>query len=214
MVYARAGQDVEGCATVNERCERRERGFRLNRKGQPDYLERGRAHAVHQSLFERPVGRAGADARSWGEGAKIGAVAMKTVLIVEDHHDCAEPLARMLGHCGYRALVAEGGRQAIGFMNTIVPDLVLLDVMLPGMNGVEFLQAVRIHRLFAELPVVAYTAMSDVETHRRLIELGVRRVLQKGTDSFGDVLESVKLAIGEPRDEGDQSREGSPPTAA
>jgi CheY-like chemotaxis protein len=145
---------------------------------------------------------------------KVGALDMKTVLIVDDHQDCAEPLARMLGHCGYRALIAEGGRQAIGFMNTIVPDMVLLDVMLPGMNGVEFLEAVNCYPRFAKLPVVAYTVMSDVETHRRLIELGVRRVLQKGTDSFGDVLESVKLAIGEPRDEGDENREGRPPTAA
>ena len=122
---------------------------------------------------------------------------MKTVLIVEDHADCAEPLAKMLGHSGYRALVAEDGHAALGFMQTLVPHLVVLDVMLPQMNGLEFLAAIRPLPAFAQLPVVAFTALGDHETHRKLTALGVRKVLRKGEADFDQVLRSVRLELGE-----------------
>ena len=122
---------------------------------------------------------------------------MKTVLIVEDHADCAEPLAKMLGHSGYRALVAENGHEAIGFIKTFLPHLVVLDVMLPQMNGLEFLAAIRPLPAFAQLPVVAFTAHSDHETHKKLTALGVRKVLRKGEADFDQVLRSVKLELGE-----------------
>lgn len=122
---------------------------------------------------------------------------MKTVLIVEDHADCAEPLAKMLGHSGYRALVAEDGHEAIGFIKTFLPHLVLLDVMLPEMNGLEFLAAIRPLPAFAQLPVVAFTALSDHDTHRELLALGVRKVLRKGEADFDQVLQSVRLELGE-----------------
>ena len=128
---------------------------------------------------------------------------MQTVLIVEDQPDCAVPLARMLEGSGYRALVAEDGRVAIGFMQALVPNLVLLDILLPSMDGFEFLSAIRPSPQYARTPVVAYTALRDPETRQRLNQLGVCDVLHKGAAQYQDVLQSVRRTIGQPGEEKD-----------
>src|SRR5437016_5837571 len=65
-------------------------------------------------------------------------ICMKKVLVVDDQTDCSEPMARLLGLCGFEAGIAGDGRAALGMLEAFGPDLVLLDLAMPGMDGFDF----------------------------------------------------------------------------
>jgi DNA-binding response OmpR family regulator len=81
-----------------------------------------------------------------------------TILVVEDHADNRELLTRRLEKDGFRVLGAEGGRQALDLVKAGGVSLILLDVMMPEMSGLEVLQEVRASYAAAELPVIMLTA--------------------------------------------------------
>ncbi|HEV8291846.1 MAG TPA: response regulator, partial [Tepidisphaeraceae bacterium] len=79
---------------------------------------------------------------------------MKKVLVVDDQADCSEPMARLLGLCGFEAGIAADGAAALGLLEGFGPDLVLLDLAMPGMDGFEFLRVLRGMPQWTDLPVV------------------------------------------------------------
>jgi DNA-binding response OmpR family regulator len=86
-----------------------------------------------------------------------------TILVVDDHPDNRELLMRRLEREGFRVLGAESGRQALDQVKGGPVSLILLDVMMPGMNGIEVLQAVREDHSASELPVIMVTAKAQSE---------------------------------------------------
>jgi len=80
------------------------------------------------------------------------------VLVVEDDRDIAESLELFLRRDGYQTERAHDGRRALELVDAARPDLVLLDLGLPGIDGVEVLRAIRAH---SNLPVIVVTARSD-----------------------------------------------------
>ena len=86
-----------------------------------------------------------------------------TILVVDDHPDNRELLTRRLEREGFRVLQAESGRQALTHLEGAPVSLMLLDVMMPGMSGIEVLQAVRETRSASELPVIMVTAKAQSE---------------------------------------------------
>ncbi len=88
---------------------------------------------------------------------------MARVLLVEDDHDIAEPLARALGREGYEVSTAGDGRVALEAVLDAPPDLIILDVGLPGMDGLEVCRHVR--ELRPQLPILMLTARDgELET--------------------------------------------------
>ena len=77
-----------------------------------------------------------------------------TLLLVDDELTNRDALSRRLERSGYRVLVAESGPQALATLTEHSVDLVLLDVMMPGMSGIETLQRLRMSRSLSELPVI------------------------------------------------------------
>jgi CheY-like chemotaxis protein len=90
---------------------------------------------------------------------------MKTVLIVDDHADNRAVLVTMLGHL-YRLLEAGGGEEALEIARKERPDLVITDVLMPKMDGFEFVRRLRQEKEVANTPVVFYTA-SYIESESR-----------------------------------------------
>jgi len=88
---------------------------------------------------------------------------MKTILIVDDNIDQCKPLAMLLHRFGYNSQYVIGGEAALSFVAGIVPDLVILDVMMPDMDGIEVLSRLKADVRTRPVPVVMFSAASDWE---------------------------------------------------
>lgn len=94
------------------------------------------------------------------------------VLVVEDERDIAALVAYHLTKEGYRVRTAEGGSEALEAIASERPDLVLLDLMLPGFSGYEVLAEMRRRPEWGDLPVVILTARKDEADRVKGLELG------------------------------------------
>ena len=101
------------------------------------------------------------------------------VLIVDDDPDMAGVLARMLAQRGLRAEVAADGRAALDSIAASPPDLVLLDVQMPGPSGFDICRRLKGQESTALLPVVLITALEDQDSRVRGIEAGADDFLSK-----------------------------------
>ena len=84
-----------------------------------------------------------------------------TVLVVDDNEDCLLLVHRMLDVPGFRVLSANSGGDAIEILQEESPDIMLLDVMMPGMTGFEVLTALRESARHYALPVIMVTASTN-----------------------------------------------------
>jgi len=94
------------------------------------------------------------------------------ILVVEDERDIAALVAYHLTKEGYRVRTAEGGQEAIEAVALDKPDLMILDLMLPGFSGYEVLQEVRRRPEMSDVPVVVLTARRDEADRVKGLELG------------------------------------------
>jgi len=106
-----------------------------------------------------------------------------TVLIVDDHARARETLEALLISGGYRLLFAASGAEALAQAHAQQPDLVLLDVMLPQMDGFEVCARLRADPRTAEVPIILVTALDDRESRVRGIEAGADDFISKPFDS-------------------------------
>jgi signal transduction histidine kinase len=107
---------------------------------------------------------------------------MSTVLIVDDDLTARETLVAMLEGEGYNLQLAKDGTQALQMLEQIQPDLILLDVMMPGMDGYEVCRRIRSTPQLAEVPIILLTALDDRASLVRGIESGADDFLSKPAD--------------------------------
>lgn len=138
------------------------------------------------------------------------------VLVVEDEPDIAALIAYQLTREGFRVETASTGTDALTAVNREIPDLVVLDRMLPGLSGDEVLHALRQEQATASIPVLVLTARREQEDRIRGLELGaddyltkpfsprelvlrvqsiLRRISQPGTEAGGRVLRAGPLSV-------------------
>ncbi|MEX2300440.1 MAG: response regulator transcription factor [Bryobacterales bacterium] len=104
---------------------------------------------------------------------------MKTIAIVEDDNDLRELLRYNLEQRGYRCVATESGAEALPLCRHARPDLILLDIMLPGMDGLQVFQALKSNAALREAPVIFLTARAS-ETDRVVgLELGANDYVVK-----------------------------------
>jgi signal transduction histidine kinase len=102
-----------------------------------------------------------------------------TVLVVDDNLQNREVAEGHLVGAGYAVVQAEGGAEALALIPALRPDLVLLDVLMPGMDGYETCRAIRALPEHNDLPVLFLTALGDLETHKAALESGADDFLTK-----------------------------------
>jgi len=107
---------------------------------------------------------------------------MSTVLIVDDDLTARETLVAMLEGEHYDLQLAKDGTQALQMLEQIQPDLILLDVMMPGMDGYEVCRRIRSTPQLAEVPIILLTALDDRASLVRGIESGADDFLSKPAD--------------------------------
>jgi CheY-like chemotaxis protein len=81
-----------------------------------------------------------------------------TILVIDDCAPIAEIIASHLGAAGYRTRVARDGTEAQRTLSEVRPDCIVLDLMMPGMSGAEFLHGLRLEPTTADIPVVLVSA--------------------------------------------------------
>jgi signal transduction histidine kinase/DNA-binding response OmpR family regulator/HAMP domain-containing protein len=114
------------------------------------------------------------------------------VLIVEDDASLRALLRRRLEKDGWTVIEAANGRVALEFMAEKRPDVVLLDLMMPEMDGFQFLDEVRKRAEWRSIPVIAITAKELTEDDRQRLNGGVKKILQKGAYSREELLSEVR----------------------
>ena len=113
------------------------------------------------------------------------------IFVVDDHHDTCEAVARMLKVHGYQAKCLVSGADALPVMHGDHPTLLILDMMMPGMNGLDVLRAVRRDPSMSDLPVLMLSATSnegDIEEARRL---GISTLVGKGRLDWRQLMSTV-----------------------
>ena len=105
-----------------------------------------------------------------------------TILLVEDDERSRRPLTRLLERAGFAVEPARDGAEALEALGHRVPALVLLDLLLPGLDGPEFLRRLRADPAHAAIPVVVLSGDIDGERFDRALHLGVAGVLAKPVD--------------------------------
>lgn len=117
--------------------------------------------------------------------------ASPTVLVVDDLADARDLLARLLRLGGYKSVTAEDGWAALSAVESEAPDLVLLDVTMPQMDGVEVLRQLRDHPRWKHLPVVLFTAVEDGPRLEEADRLGIQDLIIKGRIAGNALLERI-----------------------
>ena len=120
---------------------------------------------------------------------------MKRVLIVDDDRWLADILARRLQRENYQTLVAENALDAMTAIDDWSPAAIILDVFMPGPNGLVFLQELQSHSDLAKLPIILCTTSADEFPQEDLTSYGVRFVLDKATMMAPDILAALKKVL-------------------
>ena len=100
------------------------------------------------------------------------ALLSKTILIVDDKTNNLQLLSRYLDDANYKTLIAQDGKRAIATAKALLPDLILLDVMMPGMSGFEVCRYLKSENITKDIPIIFMTALTETNDKVRGFKLG------------------------------------------
>jgi signal transduction histidine kinase/DNA-binding LacI/PurR family transcriptional regulator/AraC-like DNA-binding protein len=118
-----------------------------------------------------------------------------TVLVVDDDPGILDLHSRLVKQIGCRAITARNGREALEVIQRTLPDLILLDLLMPEMDGFALLDALQAHQTFRNIPVIVLTAhmLSDADLER--CNRGVAAILSKGLFNADETLKHIESAL-------------------
>ena len=116
---------------------------------------------------------------------------MKTILVTDDHVEANRLLCRLLATIGYRVVSALTGADALAAIAAEVPDLLILDLMMPELDGFEVLQRLRRDPATATLPVIVYSALDDEQSQEQARLSGATAYFVKGSTDCGQLMKMV-----------------------
>lgn len=117
------------------------------------------------------------------------------LLIVDDSRDFTEVLARLLRYHGYEAQTAMSGTDALTWLNVQTPSLILLDVMMPEMSGIDVLRTLRSDEKNADIPVIILTAGCTPQEEQEARTLGVSGMLRKGSVEIAEIVTAIQSIL-------------------
>jgi CheY-like chemotaxis protein len=137
------------------------------------------------------------------EGDSRSAITSLRVLVVDDNYDAADSMATMLQLLGNDTFTARDGEEAVSACETFHPDVVLMDIAMPTMNGYEACRQMRLAPWGRDVVIIALTGWGTDEDRRRTREFGFNHHLTKPVN-----LATLRSILGglEPRDRVDRSR--------
>jgi len=120
---------------------------------------------------------------------------MKKILVIEDDKFLRELIVQKLIKEGYETSEAVDGEEGIKKVKEEKPDLVLLDLILPGIDGFEVLSKKREDSILAQIPVIVLSNLGQKEDVERGLKLGAIDYLIKAHFTPGEIIEKVKNAL-------------------
>ncbi len=117
------------------------------------------------------------------------------VLVVDDDEATRDMLRRILEKEGWQVAEAENGRLGLEQLAQFLPSLILLDLMMPEMDGFEFIEELRRHAQWRRVPVVVLTAKTLTAEDRQRLNGYVERVIQKGSYTGETLLAEVRSLV-------------------
>jgi PAS domain S-box-containing protein len=123
----------------------------------------------------------------------------RPVLIVDDDKSARTRLKSLLQRAGWAVTEAANGRQGIEMVEQNEPCAILLDLMMPELDGFGFLNELRERQQFRDLPIVILTAKDLTESDRAKLEGQTNRIIQKGSMSLREVLKAIGAARPRPK---------------
>lgn len=122
---------------------------------------------------------------------------MSRILVVDDEPSCRGPLAKLLELEGFEVDTAEDGLVAIERLRARRPDIIVLDLLMPRMDGVQFLEELRKDPSYDPLPILLVTGQHDSKLQSRAVSLGVREYLFKAATPFMKLLGILHKHLGD-----------------
>ena len=120
---------------------------------------------------------------------------MTKILIVEDAQDQLELYAKSFRRAGFEVSGAHDGGHAMDRVRDVRPDIILLDQMMPEVDGTTFLQNLRRFPKYKNVPVVLVTGITDKQLKSKATNLGVSDVLVKGSFQLRELIDLVKRRV-------------------
>lgn len=120
---------------------------------------------------------------------------MAKILVVDDDINNRLLLRLVLEHAGYEISEASDGGEALAVANARKPDLIIMDLYMPGMDGIQFIKALRADTALANTRVALYTATASDDSMRQFMQLaGINNIIEKPSEP-PQLLASVKAAL-------------------
>jgi CheY-like chemotaxis protein len=123
---------------------------------------------------------------------------MARVLIVDDHADSREAILRMLQRDGYQVDSAAEGREALNSIIYKTPDVVLLDLALPEIDGVKLVQLLRTYHRLSSIPVIILTGLNSGRLFEEAQSLNVSALLLKSVATIEQIRAALQKALTPP----------------
>lgn len=120
---------------------------------------------------------------------------MSKVLLVEDDPFIIRLYQKVLTHEGYSAELADNGLAALEILPIFKPDIILLDIMMPTMNGIEFLKKMHENPETKNVPVLVLTNVADSEVTLDAVNAGAALILIKSKTEPDDVVTAIKRVL-------------------
>lgn len=121
---------------------------------------------------------------------------MKKILFIEDEAALQEAFGGFLSQAGYKVISALDGEIGSRLAKKEKPDLILLDLILPKMNGFEVLKEIKGNDGTRNIPVIVLTNMEDIDDINKAIDLGAKTYLVKTEYELKEVIDKIKKIIG------------------
>jgi CheY-like chemotaxis protein len=121
---------------------------------------------------------------------------MTKLLLIDDAAATRSSLSRVLRKEGFEVLTADDGLQAIGYVANRPPDLIVLDINMPRMNGIEVLKRLRENILWRTVPVLVFSGSPNNLTLQQARDLGASEVLLKGSTQVAELVAKINALTG------------------
>lgn len=119
--------------------------------------------------------------------------AIKKILIIEDEKPLAHALVLKLSHEGYEVTATESGEEGLRFLAENAYDLVLTDLIIPGVDGFKILETIQEKKI--KVPVMVMTNLNQEEDKQKAFDLGASDFFVKSNSPLSEIVENIKKKI-------------------
>ncbi|MFA6254695.1 MAG: response regulator [Patescibacteria group bacterium] len=120
----------------------------------------------------------------------------KTILLVEDDRDLLYLMNKKLTDVGFKVKAVETGQEALNYLKTNKPDLALLDILLPDIDGLTILNEIATHPETQDLPVIILSNLADQGSFEQASAIGKYDYLVKANTDLNDLVKKIKEKLG------------------